>query len=288
VVIIVLGSDAETWVYQLVIGFGAALGFYNGIVVSGVPESDSPRRSAQKPLGEVLRRVWRQGSMRRLLFAWAAGFAAFTLVLPFAIITLKNGYGLTDQNALIFSLIALCGGTVSGIVNGVIADHVGPRPLMVLYMLLLLLVALYWAFAFETLLLIPTGIAFFVAGYAKYGILMMSGHYFLSIAVETDRVGSSMVLRAISGAIAGLVGSIIGGGLLGVLNGMGLEGMATYRTYFRLILVAFLILIPTVYALHRLSEWPLRKTAILHFRLRRIAKMKREQRSNEPSSPHRA
>lgn len=288
IVIVILGSDAETWVYQVVIGFGAALGFYNGVVVSQVPETESPRRSAQTPLGEVLRRVWSQRSMRRLLFAWAAGFAGFTLVLPFAIIALKNGYGLSDQNALIFSLIALCGGTVSGVVNGVIADHVGPRPLLVLYMMLLATVAGYWGFASETLRLVPTGVAFFVAGYAKYGILMMSGHYFLSIAVESDRVGSSMVLRAISGAIAGLVGSIIGGGLLGVLNGIGLEGMVTYRTYFRLILFAFLFLVPTVYALHRLSEWPLRKTALLHFRFRRIHEMRKEQLSTEPNSPHRA
>ncbi len=285
VVIVLLGKDAATWVYQVVIGFGAALGFYNGIVVSAVPESDSPRRSAQKPLGEVLRRVWEQPAMRRLLFAWAASFAAFTLVLPFAIITLKNGYGLSDQSALTYSLIALCGGTVSGVVNGVIADHVGPRPLIVLYVLLLALVAVYWGFAPEMILIVPTGIAFFGAGYAKFGILMMSGHYFLSIAVESDRVGSSMVLRAISGAIAGLVGSIIGGGLLGTLNGLGLQGMETYRTYFRLILLAFLVLVPTVCALHRLSEWPLKTTALLHFRLRRIAELRRQQRRIDPNSP---
>lgn len=276
-VIVILGRDPEIWAYQAVIGFGAVLGVYTGLILSSVPESEAPRRSAQIPTKTIMGEVWKNLRMRKLLFAWAAGFAAFTLVIPFAIITTKNGYGVSDQDALVFSLIALGGGAVSGIVNGIISDRVGPRPLLVLYVSLLGFVALFWSLAPSRLLFVPTALSFFVAGYCKFGILTVNSHYFLDIARETDRVGSAMVLRATSGAIAGLVGSVIGGGVLAILNEFGYRGLHVYRLYFRIALLAFLIIIPVTYALDRLHEWPLRKTALLHFRPRRILGMRRDQ-----------
>lgn len=274
VVILLLRNAAATWVYQVVIGIGAALGVYAGILLSRVPESQAPRLSARKPLREVFLRVWQIPRMRKLLFAWAAGFGAFTLVVPFALITIKNGYGLADHHALLFTLLTLFGGTVSGLVNGIIADKVGPRPLLIIYALLLALVALYWSVAPDSLWIFPTGLVFFAAGYCKFGIMMVSGHYFLNVAVESDRVGSSMVLRALSGAIAGLVGSVLGGGVLAFLDGAGYGGMEIYRIYFRVVLGAFAVIIPVVLSLERLEEWSLRNAAILHFRPRRILGMR--------------
>ena len=274
IMIVLLRNAAATWVYQMVIGIGAALGVYAGLLLSRVPESEEPRRSARKPLKEMLKRVWSIPRMRKLLFAWAAGFAAFTLVVPFALISIKNGYGLPDHRALGFTLLALFGGTVSGLVNGAIADRVGPRPLLIIYVLALAAVALFWSLAPERLYVIPTGAAFFVAGYCKFGIMMVSGHYFLSISVASDRVGGSMVLRALSGAIAGLVGSVLGGGVLALLTGIGISGIETYRIYFRVVFGAFAIIVPVVYSLERLDEWPLRNAVLLHFSPRRILGMR--------------
>jgi hypothetical protein len=274
IVIVLLRNAAATWVYQLVIGIGAALGVYAGMLLSRVPESEEPRQSARKPLREVLERVWSVPRMRKLLFAWAAGFAAFTLVVPFALVTIKNGYGLSDHRALGFTLVALFGGTVSGLVNGIIADRVGPRPLLIIYVLALSAVALFWSLAPERLFVIPTGVAFFVAGYCKFGILMVSGHYFLSVSGASDRVGGSVVLRALSGAIAGLVGSLLAGGVLALLGVIGYTGIQTYRIYFRVVLGAFAVIVPVVYSLERLDEWPLKNAALLHFRPRRILGMR--------------
>lgn len=276
--IILLRVADEMWMFQMVIAIGASLGMYVGILLATVPESEVPRLSARKPLGEVLYRAWHIRRMRRLLFAWAASFAAFTLVVPFATITIKNGYGLSDYQALTFTLLTLAGGITASVVNGVVADRVGPRPLLVIYVAMLAGIALYWAAAPVRLLIVPTGIAYFLAGYAKFGILASSNHYFLNIADGSDRVGSSMVLRAISGAVAGLVGSIIGGGILAILNGMGLEGLPVYRTYFRIAVLALLAIIPIVRALDRLDEWPVRRVVGLLLQPHRVIRMWRTAR----------
>jgi MFS family permease len=276
--IVLLRVADEMWMFQMVIAIGASLGMYVGILLATVPESEVPRLSARKPLGEVLYRVWHIRRMRRLLFAWAASFAAFTLVVPFATITLKNGYGLTDYQALTFTVLTLAGGITASLVNGVIADRVGPRPLLIVSVGMLAAIALYWAAAPARLLLVPTGIAYFLAGYAKFGILAGSNHYFLNVADGSDRVGSSMVLRAISGAVAGLVGSVFGGGILAILNGMGLEGLPVYRTYFRIAVFVLLAIIPIVRALDRLDEWPVRRVVGLLLQPHRVIRMWRTAR----------
>lgn len=275
VVILILQSTPRIWVFQAVIGFGAILGLYVGSVLMRVPETESPRRSAQKPLGEIVRRVWSTPKLRRLTAAWAAGFAAFTMVIPFAIITLKNGYGLTDSQALLFTLVTLAGGTVASIVNSIVADEVGPRPLMILYVIALGGIAVFWAFAPERFLIIPTFFAFFVGGYSKYGLLVVTNHYFLNISDTGDRVGTGMLLRIISGTTAGLIGAVLGGGILGWLGTHGYEGISIYRTYFRIAAITFLGLIPIMVLTDKLAEWPLLRVCGLLFRPREIIKLRR-------------
>ncbi|MEX2445027.1 MAG: MFS transporter [Alkalispirochaeta sp.] len=275
-VIFLLQYAPETWMFQVVIGFAAVLGMYVGILLSRVPESDVPRMSAQKPLREIFSRVWRVSRMRKLLFAWAASFASFTLVMPFAVITLKNGYGLSDYQALSFTLFTLTGGIVASLVNGIIADRVGPRPLLILYVSSLALIAGYWALAPATFAVVPTALAFFIGGYCKFGVLAASNHYFLDVADGSDRVGSSMILRATSGAVAGLIGSVLGGGILESLHRLGFAGIDIYRNYFRIAILVFVVLIPVVRALDRLDEWPVRRAALLLLQPWRIVRMRRE------------
>lgn len=258
IVIVVFRAVDELWVYQAVLGVGCGLGFYAGTVLARLPESRTPRESASKPFNVVIRNLWESGTMRRLLFAWSAGFVAFTVVIPFSMITVKNGYGISDYLALTFSLPLLLGGITSALVNGVIADRVGPRPLLLLYTSGLLLVALFWAFAPDTFMPLPVGVAFFAAGYCKFGIIVSVGHYFLSAVDETDRVGSSIFMRISSGAAAGLAASVVGGGLLQLFVTSGLEGMDVYRTYFKVALGVIVVLLLVVRRLHPLEEWSIR------------------------------
>jgi Na+/melibiose symporter-like transporter len=262
-VILILRGAPETWVFQAVIGFAATLGIYVGVVLSRVPETEIPRRSAQIPIREVVRRVWHIRRMRKLLFAWAAGFAAYTLIIPFAVIALKNGYSLSDHQALMFTLVTLTGGLTASVVNGVIADRVGPRPLFIIYVIVLGLIALFWSFAPDSFLVIPTLVVFFLGGFSKFGILAVTNHYFLDAAESADRVGSAMLLRVVSGATAGLIGAVLGGGILGWLSAAGFSGVEMYRIFFRVAAAAFLVLIPAVVRIDRLEEWPLSRAVLL-------------------------
>jgi hypothetical protein len=264
VVLIMRFVDA-LWVYQLVIGTGCLVGFYASRQLVKVPESSVPSQSAQKPIRQALHLLWKRILYRRMLFAWAAAFCSFALVIPFSVITIKNGYGISDYFALTFTLLVIAGGIVSSLINSAILDRVGPRPLFIIYASGFFPVAAYWAFAPEHFYIIPVGIAFFLAGFCKTGIIVTSNHYFLSAVEDKDRVVTSLFIRMASGAAAGFAASVGGGTILKVLETSAITGLDIYRTYFRIIICLLIPFTLIVGNLKTLKEWKVRNILGLIF-----------------------
>jgi hypothetical protein len=149
--------------------------------------------------------------------------------------------------------------------------------LLIIYVVLLAAIGVYWAFAPARMLIAPTVAAFFLAGFSKFGILVVTNHYFLNIAAGADRVGSAMIMRIVAGSVAGFIGAVAGGSILGVLHSLGVEGMEVYRTYFRLAALGLIAMVPVALRLDRLNEWPLHRAALLLLRPREILRLRREQ-----------
>ena len=108
------------------------------------------------------------------------------------IVTMKNGYGLDDHVTLLYSLMLTAGGILCSFTNGSLADHTGPRPLLILYTAGFFFVSLYWAFAPDSFHPVQVGIVLLLSGFCKIGIIVGLGHYFLSLVDESDRVGIAM------------------------------------------------------------------------------------------------
>jgi len=267
-VIFVMRFYSEMWVYQVLIGLGCIIGFYSSFILARVPETEAPRLSARKPVLESLKISFSRRRYRRTLVAWAAGFSAYVLIVPFSIVLIKNGYGLSDYAALMFSLLLLVGGISAALVNSGISDRVGPRPLLVIYIFGFFIVAGYWVFAPDTFHPLMVAFIFFLAGFMKTGLNVGISHYFLSAVDTQDRVGISMFARMFSGAVAGIAGSVGGGTTLKVLQSMDITGLQLYRTYF---LIVFAVLIPLcvlIIRLEPLKEWPVRNVLGLLFSMR--------------------
>jgi len=270
VVILVMRFYSQVWVYQVLIGLGCVIGFYSSLLLIRIPETEAPRTSARKPMLESLKISFRRSRYRRTLIAWAAGFSAYVLVVPFSIILIKNGYGLSDHTALSFSLLLLVGGISAALINSGISDRVGPRPLLIIYIFGFFIVSGYWIISPSVFQPVIAGGIFFLAGFMKTGLNVGISHYFLSAVDIQDRVGISMFARMFSGAVAGLAGSVGGGTILKILQSSGLSGLPLYRSYF---LVIFILLIPLTVLMIRLEplkEWPVRNVLGLLFSMRDI------------------
>ncbi len=267
-VVLAMRFFGAVWVYQILIGFGCIIGMYASTLLMKVPESSGPSHSARTPIKESFKLTFGKPRYRRMLAAWSAGMASFVLVIPFSIVLIKNGYGISDHYALIFSLLVLAGGIVAALMNAGIADRVGPRPLLLIYISGFFVVALYWALAPETFYPLIVGLGFLIAGFCKTGIIVGVSHYFLSAVEQKDRVGTAMFVRMFSGAVAGLAGSVGGGTILKVLRAADVSGLPLYRTYFQIILAVLIVCIIMMSRLDRLKEWRVRSVLSLLFSMR--------------------
>ncbi len=244
-IIVWLRYSDGLWVYQSIFAIGCAAGLYTSTIIARMPESCAPRLSARRPLATTFRMLLADPASRHLLLAWSAGFAAFSLVLPMMVVTIKNGYAMSDYAAFFYSLLFMLGAIGVTLINGAIADRVDARLMLQVYQGLLILAALYWAFAPNQFNAIAGTAAFVLAGGGKAGIILSLNHYFLDAIDRNHRVGSALVVQMLAGGVAGLAGAGFGGGLLQWLSNMGIEGMDAYRAYFKVALAAMLMMMAT-------------------------------------------
>lgn len=263
--VLLLRFTDATWAYQLIIIAGCGVGMVASRILASVPESNAGRVSARKPVGESFRELFGKKSRLRLVIGWCCGFISYALVIPYSVIAIKNGYGLNDEIALVYSVLIIAGGILSSLLNGILADHVGPRPLLILYGIGIWLCALFWSLAPPVLLPFVVGFVFLAAGFCKVGILINLGHYFLSLVDESERVGLNLFVRMLSGAAAGLASSVIGASLLELLQRSPGNGMGVYRTYFAVIVVILIPVVLGLYRIERLREWKVRDIVGLMF-----------------------
>jgi hypothetical protein len=221
----------STWIYQVMVATGCAVGFASLFVLRTVPESGEGQAAAREPFFDMLRKVRREVSLGRLIPAWAGGLMAITLVAPFAILLVKNGYGIDDHTALFFTLVSLTGSVASGLVNRRLTERMKPHNLVTLYTGMLVAVAAVWSVAPSAFILPAVAGLFFLVGVSKAGIIVGLQHYLISENRPEHRIHVSLMAELTGAAIAGLSGTVIGGGLLAML-GTRTAGLELYRRYF--------------------------------------------------------
>lgn len=225
----------STWIYQGMVTFGVAVGFVSLLVLRGVPESGEGQFAAREPFLPLLREVRREIRLGVLIPAWAGGQMAFGLVIPFAVMFLKNGYGVDDHTALIFTLLTLIGSVTSGVINRRFGSTVHPDRLVVIYVGVLVLLAGFWAFAPPTFIFPLIAVVFFAGGVARAGIIVGLQHHLISANRAEHRMHVSLLVELTGSAVSGLSGTVIGGLLLQFFT-QRTSGVGVYHGYFRVIL----------------------------------------------------
>lgn len=228
------------WIYQVMVAVGAGVGFASLLVLRRVPETGQGKAAAREPFFKLFHQVRREVKLGILIPAWAGGLMAISMVAPFAILLVKNGYGIDDHTALFFTLTLVTGSVVSGLVNRRLTERFTPHRLVFVYAAILVGVAGVWAISPETIDF-PLAIAlFFFTGVSKAGIIVGLQHYLISENKPEHRMHVSLMAELSGAAIAGLSGTVIGGGLL-KLFGERATGMDVYRSYFTVVVVLLVV-----------------------------------------------
>ncbi|MEX1326941.1 MAG: hypothetical protein AB1Z29_09085 [Desulfobacterales bacterium] len=205
-----LGAAAPLHRYQILLTVGMACGLTAAAALWKVPEAGIFRKKAPFKLWAELK--WSLSTRGR---KW---FMAMMLGLPvtqgltyaFGILVAKQGYGLADQNVMLFVLVATVGGIVASYTYGLFLDQLGSRPLLVITSFLDIGGVALVIFLPKTFMIVLIGILFFINGYVNIAFNAAMQHYFISISAHAHQLAHGIITRALGG-IAGGLALILGG-----------------------------------------------------------------------------
>jgi len=267
-IVAVLNRFPSIHTFQIILIFGGITGIISQLNIRAVPESPQPALSAREPLLKDVTYVLGDLRAQKLLIAWSMCLGSIVLVIPFSMLSLKNGYGISDYGALSFFIVQVLGTIIATFANTLLLDRVGPRPMTIIYTFAMAAMCALWILASQQFTPLPLLLIFFIGGLCNGGIQTSLTHYLL-ISVPADRmVGISMIMSVTTGAIAGVSGTLLGGGLLRVLRSLGVEGLMVYRVYFIIILVFVIVAIAMTMRLKPLADKAVKDVLGIFFSVR--------------------
>jgi len=243
--------------FQFVILTGGILEFATTSLFISMKETTVPKESARSvSTKKLLKKIWQNKDYRNFLFGRSLARSGLILIVPISILALKN-YGVSDSTALIYAFIQLGAGIIITYFNSIISEETGPKPLMIIYTLLLSVISILWIFAPVQFNWAYCAVIFFLGGVCLLGLDSTLNHYYLTLIPREDSVGISLWYTVIAGATAGVLGLVLGGGLIKFFTS--LVAHPEIFTYYYTVM--FFLTFPILFLVLRLkssSDWKLR------------------------------
>ena len=233
---LILGHYDSLWVLVGIIVAGACCGVTASTFVRKIDETSAIRRSAQAPLFPQLKTAFFDSTLRRQICAGFMVNLAIIMMAPIAILTMNRGYGVSDTQAILFSIVQFASSIAATQISGKITEKIGPRKVAIYSYMLIFPICLFWLFA-------PAAVSsvwmwgLFALPFILIGAMMVSAqnamvHYFLMAVPKERQVASSMFISVVTGAAAGVTGMFVAGGLLKLAERFLGSGLPMYRAYF--------------------------------------------------------
>lgn len=240
---LLLSERAELVRYQAFFAVGMFTGLAAAVSLWHIPESGQFRRSPPFDLRREL--VWLLGTGgRRWFFAMMAVIPMTQGVIRmFLLLAAKQGYGLSDQQTLLFVVVGMLGGIAASYTYGLFLDKLGSRPLLVLTGILdigtvLMIVLLPGELSYTFL-----SVIFFLNGHVQVAFSALIQHYFISITDREHQLTQGIVTQAVGGVTGGAALYLAGIALQAVGSSLG-EGagpLLAFRWFFGGMLVLVIL-----------------------------------------------
>lgn len=233
---LILRMYDNLWVLVGVIVAGACFGVTASTFIRRIDETSSIRRSAQSPLLPQLRAAFYDPTLRRQIYAGFMVNLGIIMMAPIAILTMKRGYGVSDTQAILFSVIQFAASIAATQISGKVTEKIGPRKVAIYAYSLIFPVCLFFLAAPGTIRSVWMW-GLFILPFALIGSMVVSAqnamvHYFLMAVPKERQVASSMFISVVTGAAAGVTGMVVASGILKIAERLFGNGLAMYRAYF--------------------------------------------------------
>ena len=234
-----LKIDSGVWMLFAVILAGTMLGFASSTFIRKIHETGEIREYAKKPLLPEIKFLLNSPVIKRQMLAGMFSNMAIIFLVPISTLTLKRGYGVSDSQALLYSLVQFGSSIAGAWVLSKISDRLGARKLIIAGFYGNYVIALLW-------LIMPMNFNWFLAVipfvFCISGSVICSTamtHYFLNTVPKKRQVSASMVISVATGVFSGLAGMMISSGFLKLASfcNQTENPLVTYKYYFLFVLL---------------------------------------------------
>ena len=239
--------------YVFLISLGITAGLFSTIFIFRLPAFEGDGDKSGMSLFAGMVDGFKRTDFRSfMVFALLAGMV-MGMANPFLVVFAKKGYGLSDSNVMFFLVAGNAGAILMGLAARVLINRLGPKPLYLMFLAIqgVSLVPIFVAPGFSApWLYVYLAVVFFLYNFGAVGGANSAQTYFFTITNASEHLNLGIVYNVING-IAGTVGSLLGGALLGGLERTFPEGMAVFRSFYGLI---FILLLVCIYLEFRLKD----------------------------------
>ena len=213
---LLLGAAAPLYRYQLFFTAGLVTGLIAAVSLWHIPESGAFKKAEPFRLRREMNWLVGTGGRR-----W---FFAMMVALPmtqgvsrmFIVLVPKQGYGLGDQQVVLFLLVGILGGISASYTYGFFLDKLGSRPLLVLTSIIDMAAVVVLVLLPQSFNPILLGGLFFINGYVHIALQAAIQHYFISITDREHQLPQGILTQGLGGLAAGLALYLSGVGLEGI------------------------------------------------------------------------
>ncbi len=188
---------------------GSAAGMFSAGFLTRICETEDLRRSAKKPLLSQMKHLLHETFYRKIILNMFVCSLALAMTIPVSMLTLKRGYGVADDNALVFAILQFFSCAFFSFAGYRLLRPLAIKRVILTSYIASLLICFSWVFA-------P---AEFSRGYSAY-LFLLSGfssvtnanaimRYFINTVRKEHQVCMSILTSLFSSAGAGLAGMAV-------------------------------------------------------------------------------
>lgn len=241
---LLLGRCDSIWILVGIIATGACLGIASSAFLRKIDETSALGRSARTPLIPQLKAALRDPALRQQVYAGFMLNLANIMLAPISVMALKRGYGVSDKQAVLFSIVQFSAAIIGSRLIAPFTAMAGPRKMAVYAYLLIFPVCLFWLAVFpgNDSELFPS---LFLLPFLLLGLFMVFYnnalyHYFLLSIPRERQVASTVFINVATGVAASVAGMLIAGLLLKWSEACFGSGIAMFKAYFAAAGIIFL------------------------------------------------
>ncbi len=245
---LLLGKNPNLGLYSVIMLVGIATGVFSGILMYKMPEPAQTNNSTSINFFKVLKEAFSKDSFRNFILIFLIVSFVSAIARIFVVVYSREVFLQTDGMVSLFTVFGGLGSLMMGLINKLLLDRVGAKPLYITTTIVALLsmlpVVFFPSSAIENTVTVILFLAtlHFIINFGFIGTEGVAQNYFFALIPPQDTLNMGIVYYFVFG-LAGASGSFMAGLLLDGFSKMGITIFLSYKILYGILILLLALVI---------------------------------------------